>query len=64
MSGESYGLEWDAVERPFVGQLAGLGWGYVEGDPDDPARTDRNTFKDVLQEATPGGGSAGLKRGS
>jgi len=45
------GLEWDAVERPFVEQLVGLGWRYVEGDLDAPARTGRDSFKDVLQEA-------------
>lgn len=46
------GWELDAVERPFVEQLAGLGWRYVEGDIDDPGRTGRDSFKDVLQEAT------------
>ena len=44
------GLEWDAVERPFVEQLAGLGWRYVEGDLDDPARTGRTSFKDVCKK--------------
>ncbi len=46
------GLEWDAVERPFVEQLVGLGWRFVEGDIDEPPRTGRDSFKDVLQEAT------------
>ena len=46
------GLEWDAVERPFVEQLVGLGWRYVEGDIDEPTSTGRTSFKDVLQEAT------------
>lgn len=45
------GWELDAVERPFVEQLVGLGWRYVEGDIDDPARTERSSFKQVLQEA-------------
>ena len=46
------GWELDAVERPFVEQLVGLGWRYVEGDIDEPARTGRESFKNVLQEAT------------
>lgn len=46
------GWELDAVERPFVEQLVGLGWRYVEGDIDAPERTGRDNFKQVLQEAT------------
>jgi type I restriction enzyme R subunit len=46
------GWELDAVERPFVEQLVGLGWRFVEGDIEVPARTGRDRFKQVLQEAT------------
>ena len=46
------GWELDAVERPFVEQLVGLGWRYVEGDIDAPERTGRASFKQVLQETT------------
>ena len=46
------GWELDTVEKPFVEQLLGLGWRYVEGDLDAPARTGRGSFTDVIQEAT------------
>lgn len=41
--------ELDAVERPLVEQLVGLGWLFVEGDLDTPAATGRNTFAEVIQ---------------
>ena len=46
------GWEIDAVEKPFVEQLVGMGWHYVEGDLDAPASTGRGSFADVIQEAT------------
>lgn len=46
------GWEWDAVEKPFVEHLVSLGWRHVTGDLDDPSRTGRDNFKQVLQEAT------------
>ncbi|TAM92911.1 MAG: type I restriction endonuclease subunit R [Rhodanobacteraceae bacterium] len=46
------GWELEAVEKPFVEQLVGLGWRNVTGDIDDPSRTGRDNFKQVLQEAT------------
>jgi type I restriction enzyme R subunit len=46
------GWELDAVERPFVEQLVGLGWRHIQGDIEAPARTGRDHFKQVLQEAT------------
>ena len=46
------GWELDEVERPFVEQLVAMGWRYVEGDLDKPARTSRGNFTDVIQEAT------------
>jgi type I restriction enzyme, R subunit len=46
------GGELDEVERPFVEQLAGMGWRYVEGDLDKPALTGRDSFAEVIQLAT------------
>ena len=46
------GWELEAVEKPFVEQLVGLAWRHVAGDLDDPSRTGRDSFKQVLQEAT------------
>jgi type I restriction enzyme R subunit len=46
------GWELDEVERPFVEQLAGMGWGYIEGDLDHPAATGRTSFTEVIQDAT------------
>lgn len=46
------GWELVTVEKPFVEQLLTMGWRYVEGDLDNPARTGRSTFTEVIQEAT------------
>jgi type I restriction enzyme R subunit len=46
------GWELVTVEKPFVEQLLTMGWRYVEGDIDAPARTGRTTFTEVIQEAT------------
>jgi type I restriction enzyme R subunit len=46
------GWELETVEKPFVEQLLTMGWRYVEGDLDAPARTDRASFTEVIQEAT------------
>lgn len=45
------GWELDEVERPLVEQLVGMGWHNVEGSLDDPSRTDRAAFSDVIQES-------------
>jgi type I restriction enzyme R subunit len=44
------GWESEEVERPLIEQLLGLGWRYLEGDLDDPARTGRSSFAEVIQE--------------
>lgn len=44
--------ELDEVERPFVEQLSAMGWCYVAGDLDQPAKTGRASFAEVVQEAT------------
>jgi hypothetical protein len=46
------GWELVTVEKPFVEQLLTMGWRYVEGDLDAPARTGRTSFTEVIQEAT------------
>jgi type I restriction enzyme R subunit len=46
------GWELETVEKPFVEQLVQMGWRYVEGDLDAPARTGRTSFTEVFQEAT------------
>lgn len=46
------GWELDEVERPFVEQLAGMGWRHVEGDLDKPALTGRDSFAEIIQLAT------------
>ncbi len=45
------GWELETVEKPFVEQLLTMGWRYVEGDIDTPAKTGRTSFADVIQEA-------------
>ncbi|MFO1326074.1 MAG: type I restriction endonuclease subunit R [Rubrivivax sp.] len=45
------GWELDTVEKPFVEQLASMGWRHVEGDLDNPAATGRVSFTEVIQEA-------------
>ncbi len=44
------GWELEDVEKPFVTQLEGLGWAYVEGSLDDPKVTGRGSFSEVIQE--------------
>ncbi|MGZ5001289.1 MAG: type I restriction endonuclease, partial [Methylomonas sp.] len=44
------GWEFEEVEKPFVAQLQGLGWQYVEGCMDNPANTGRGSFAEVIQE--------------
>ena len=50
---ESGGMGWElvTVEKPFVEQLVGMGWRYIEGDLDTPAATGRTSFAQVVQEA-------------
>jgi len=45
------GWELEDVEKPFVAQLAALGWSAVTGSLDDPALTERASFAEVVQEA-------------
>ena len=40
--------ELDEVERPFVEQLTAMGWRYVAGDLDQPAKTGRASFAEVV----------------
>jgi hypothetical protein len=46
------GWKLDEVERPFVEQLVAIGWCYVEVDLDEPVRTGRASFTEVMQKAT------------
>ncbi len=45
------GPEYQDVELPFIQQLQGMGWAYIEGALDDPAATGRDSFADVIQTA-------------
>lgn len=45
------GWELEDVERRFIGQLIGLGWTHVAGSLDDPTRTRRSGFSQVLQDS-------------
>jgi type I restriction enzyme R subunit len=45
------GWELEDVEKPFIAQLQGLGWTYLEGSLDDPAITGRTSFAEVIQES-------------
>ena len=45
------GWELDDVEAPFVTQLQGLGWHYLQGSIDDPAATGRTHFTEIVQES-------------
>lgn len=40
--------ERDTVEIPFIEQMKGLGWEYLEGDRDVPQFTERGSFREVL----------------
>ena len=44
------GPEYREVELPFIRQLKGYGWEYLEGSVDDPAVTSRESFAQVVQE--------------
>ena len=46
------GHEFDDVEQPFIDQCVAIGWQAQTGTMDDPALTGRNSFKDVIAEAT------------
>lgn len=39
--------EYELVERPFCEQLEGMGWTWIVGSLDDPAVTERESFRDV-----------------
>src|SRR5688572_14110118 len=40
--------EYTTVELPFIQQLQGMGWHYLEGDKDIPELTERSSFREVL----------------
>ena len=40
--------EYDLVEKPFCQQLQRLGWEWIEGDPDLPETTERDSSRQVL----------------
>jgi type I restriction enzyme, R subunit len=40
--------EWTQVEQPLIEQLVAMGWAALPGDIDDPAATERSSFRDVL----------------
>lgn len=42
------GPEYLDVEKPFVDQLVAMGWAHTPGDLDDPSKTGRESFHDVL----------------
>ena len=42
--------EYTYVERPFLDQLAAMGWEVLDGCAQDPARTEREGFRQVLLE--------------
>ena len=44
----SSGPEYELVEKPFIDQLVGMGWTHIVGDIEDPAKTSRTSFRDVL----------------
>jgi type I restriction enzyme R subunit len=44
----SFGPEYLTVEKPFLDQLAGLGWTVVTGNIDLPSMTGRESFREVL----------------
>lgn len=46
------GHEYTDVEKPFIDQCVTMGWQAQAGTMDDPTLTGRNTFKEVIDEAT------------
>ena len=46
-------MDWelDQVERQFVVQLLGMRWLHVKGDLDQPSKTGRASFNEMIQEA-------------
>ena len=40
--------EYELVEKPFCQQLKGMGWDWIEGDPDLPESTERTSSREVL----------------
>ena len=47
----SFGPEYATVEKPFLDQLAGMGWTVVTGSLDLPSMTGRESFREVLLKA-------------
>jgi len=46
------GHEYTDVEKPFIDQCAAMGWQAQTGNMDDPVLTGRDSFKQVISEAT------------
>jgi type I restriction enzyme R subunit len=46
----SHGPEYLESEKPLIDQLVGMGWVHTEGDFNDPAKTLRDDFRQVLLE--------------
>src|SRR5690606_18466621 len=44
----SSGPEYELVEKPLIDQLQGMDWKYTAGDLDDPTKTFRTSFRDLL----------------
>ncbi len=45
------GSEFKEVEKPFIEQLWRMGWTHTTGSINDPAKTERGGFSEVIQEA-------------
>src|SRR5438552_3691698 len=43
--------EFTVVERPLLLQLAAMGWDFVQGDLEYPAKTFRSSFRETVLEA-------------
>lgn len=43
--------EYEIVEKPFCEQLSAMGWQWIEGDPDLPETTERDSSREVLLRA-------------
>ena len=44
----STGPEYIRVEKPLIEQLVGMGWTHTVGDVDDPTKSLRSSFRDVI----------------
>ncbi len=60
----THGPEFHDVERPFLDQLAALGWKIVTGNLDFPSATGRGSFREVLLAASISRRSCGRRGGA